>query len=752
MSDTVFTQVGYTLGGLVNYIKMGEIGLPDIQRPFVWPNSKVRDLFDSMYRGYPVGYLLFWKNGFLDDSKTIGTDDKQKIPNLLIVDGQQRMTSLYAVIRRIEVVRKNYDKEFIKIAFNPIDEKFEVHDAAIAKNKSFIPDISVLWDEETDLFEISESYISGLEETREIEPEEKKKIRRAISSVEGLKNFPFTALELSPDINEEQVAEVFVRINSQGESLKQSDFILTLMSVFWDEGRKDLEEFCGKARKPSSSGEPSPYNHYIHPDPDQMLRACVGFGFKRARLKYVYSILRGKDLETEKFSEALREKQFGVLKEAQGKTLDIQYWHDFLKSLRLAGYMSKKMLTSDNNLIFSYILYLMGRLEYGVDSFVLRKTIAKWFFMSNINRRYTGSPESAMEFDLARFREITDKDEFVSILNSISDSILTGDYWSISLPTELATSSPRSPSLFSYHAALILLDAKALWSNMKFTDILDPNIVSNKSAVEKHHLFPFNYLKNLGYKSTRDTNQIANYALLEWGDNVKISDQAPKDYINEMEERFSPSELEKMYYWHALPKEWYLMDYPEFLIQRRELISKVIRDGYEHLSKEIEYDPISSDEHSADDIISQGESENIEFKSTLRINLHTQDKDSRIENTVMKTIAGFLNTRGGELFIGIDDSGQAIGIENDKFKSLDNMSLHLVNLINDRIGKVYMFFITISFPEHDGVTVMSVKCRPSPKEIFLKEKGAEKFYVRTGPSTVELTGHEMQQFISQRFR
>ena len=193
--------------------------------------------------------------------------------------------------------------------------------------------------------------------------------------------------------------------------------------------------------------------------------------------------------------------------------------------------------------------------------------------MSNINRRYTGSPESAMEFDLARFREITDKDEFVSILNSVPDSILTGDYWSISLPTELATSSPRSPSLFSYHAALILLDAKALWSNMKFTDILDPNIVSNKSAIEKHHLFPFNYLKNLGYKSTRDTNQIANYALLEWGDNVKISDQAPKDYINEMEERFSPSELEKMYYWH-IQKEWYLMDYPEFLIKRRELIAR----------------------------------------------------------------------------------------------------------------------------------------------------------------------------------
>ena len=751
MSGTVFTQVGYTLGGLMNYIEMGEIGLPDIQRPFVWPNAKIRDLFDSMYRGYPVGNLLFWKNGYSDDHKAIGTDTKQRIPNLLIVDGQQRLTSLYAVINNIEVIRKNYDKEYIRIAFNPVENKFEVYDAAIARNKAYLSDISVLWDKDTDLFKIAEEYISGLEEIRELNDEDKRLIRKSISAVEGLKNFPFTALELSPEISEEQVAEVFVRINSKGESLKQSDFILTLMSVFWDDGRKELEEFCGNARQPSLTGKASPYNHYIHPGPDQMLRVCVGLGFKRARLKYVYSILRGKDLETEKFSDKLRDKQFEVLKNAQSKTLNIQYWHDFMKSLRLAGYMSKSMITSDNNLLFCYMLYLMGRLEYEVDQFVLRKTIAKWFFMSSLTKRYTGSPESAMEFDLARFREITEKDEYISILNTVADSILTGDYWSITLPTDLATSGARSPSQFSYYAALILLDAKALWSNLKISDIQNPDIIANKSSVEKHHLFPFSYLKGLGYKSTRDTNQIANYSLLEWGDNISISDQAPKDYVPIIEKRFSKADLEKMYYWHALPKDWHLMDYPEFLNKRRELIAKVVRDGYLHLSKDIDHDPEYDHIKSVPELVSHGENVGVEFKSTLRINLHTGEKDERIEHAVLKTITGFLNARGGDLLIGVEDDGNYIGVRHDKFENHDKMNLHLINLIKDKIGPQYMMYLTIRFSEHADRHIMTVNCKPSKKEVFLKENNTEKFYLRTGGATVELTGHQMQEYIRQHF-
>lgn len=111
MGDTVFTKVDYTLGALISAIELGTIGLPDIQRPFVWKNALVRNLFDSMYRGFPIGYLLFWKNGSAESARGIGVDQKQKIPELLIVDGQQRLTSLYAVIKGIPVIRENYEHE-----------------------------------------------------------------------------------------------------------------------------------------------------------------------------------------------------------------------------------------------------------------------------------------------------------------------------------------------------------------------------------------------------------------------------------------------------------------------------------------------------------------------------------------------------------------------------------------------------------------------------------------------------------------
>jgi len=427
MSETVFTKVDYDLGGLVKFIALGEIGLPDIQRPFVWKNAKVRDLFDSMYKGYPVGYLLFCQNGLADD-RAIGTDRKQKPPRLVIVDGQQRMTSLYAVIKGVNVVRENYDNEKICIAFNPLEERFEVADAAIRRDKAYIPDISILWSGDIKITKIIREHIANLKTSRDISEDQESVIEDSILKLQSLLTYPFTALELASNISEEDVSDVFVRINSKGTPLNQADFILTLMSVFWDEGRSELEHFCRLAKKPAK-GTASPFNYFIEPSPDQLLRVDVGVAFKRARLKYVYS----------------------------------------MNCIRQAGFRSGKMISSQNNFLFSYILYLIGRTEYKVAEFELRRSISRWFFMSSVTGRFTGSPESAMEFDLARLRDVNTADDFVQMLNKICDITLTNDFWGVSLPNDLATSSPRSPSLFAYHAALVLLDARALFSKIRVT-------------------------------------------------------------------------------------------------------------------------------------------------------------------------------------------------------------------------------------------------------------------------------------------
>lgn len=582
MKATLFKEVGYSLSKLIEDIDIGEIGLPDIQRPFIWNQAKVRDLFDSMYKGFPVGYLLFWANGIGNDHRQIGVDAKQNIARLLIVDGQQRLTSLYSVLKGKPVLKSDYKSQHIRIAFCPKDAKFEVADAAIQRNPEYIPDISQLWAGEISRNKFVKNFLERLRKYREVSDDEEDFLCESIDRLYDLRSYPFTALELSSTVNEEDVADVFVRINSKGITLNQADFILTLMSVFWDEGRTQLEQFCRKAKQPSIS-EASPYNHFLEPSPDQLLRVSVGFGFRRARLQYVYSILRGKDLETEQFSEKSRIQQFEILKQAQSEVLNLQNWHEFLKTLVRAGFRSTSMISSQAALLYAYVMFLIGKRNYHLDTYTLRNLVARWFFMTTLTARYSSSPETTMEADLARLRTINDGDSFCHILEQIITETFTDDFWDINLPNSLATSSSRSPSLFAYYASLNLLDAHVLFSKMKVSELLDPALKAKKSATERHHLYPRNYLKKMDITELRDTNQIANFALVEWIDNIDISDKAPSLYLPEYLKRFNETEIRQMYYWHGLTDRWEEMPYNDFLISRRKMIAQVIRDGFSKL-------------------------------------------------------------------------------------------------------------------------------------------------------------------------
>lgn len=579
----LFKQVDYNLVTLIQNIDMGVIGLPDIQRPFKWNDAKVRDLFGSMYKGYPVGYLLFWANAHQDNVKVIGTDNKQKAPSLLIVDGQQRLTSLYAVIKGKEVLRDNFEKDKIQISFNPLSEEFIVFGEVIrdGKEKEYIKNISELWDKDINLYKFISSYVNELRAIRTVTPEEENKIADNISKLKNLEGYPFSALELDPNINEDAVADIFVKINSQGQSLNTADFILTLMSVYWEDGRKELEKFSRESKTPSN--EVSPFNYIMQPDPDQLLRCSVGLGFRRARLQNVYNILRGKDLETGEFSAEKRDQQFNKLKDAQAKALDVTTWHEFLKAIQQAGFIREDIISSGNNILYSYVMFLIGRYDYNLDYARLKQLIARWFFFTSLTGRYTGSPETIMEMDLAKLRTITTADEFETIISGIITSNLPNDYWDVTLPNNLATSSPRSPELFGYYAAQIVLGVKGLFSRSEVRNLIQAGLKSKKSALEKHHLFPKRYLEKIGYQDQTLRNQIANFALVEWSDNIEISDTSHQEYLPTYINKFSVEEVAEMYHWHALPQNWQEMKYEDFLIERRKMIAGVIKEAFERL-------------------------------------------------------------------------------------------------------------------------------------------------------------------------
>ena len=586
---TVFKKVDYELAGLLHYIDIGDIGLPDIQRPFVWSAAKVRDLFDSMYQGFPVGYLLFWSNAQMNGVRQIGLDNKgHQVPSLLIVDGQQRLTSLYSVFRGKPILDENYQERKIEIAFRPRDGKFDVSDAAIKRDPEFIPDIAELWTSKKSSRKLVNDFLNGLEQKREISDAEEEVIAHNLDRLFDLEKYPFTALEIAHTVDEEQVADIFVRINSQGVKLNQADFILTLLSVFAEDLRLELEQFSRASRlAPQPGAGPSPYNHFIQVSPDQLLRVGIGLGFYRARLRSVYQILRSKDPVTGEFLAEHQGNLFNTLRESQKKVLNLTLWHQFFSALVGAGFRSSQMISSGNALLYSYVFYLVGKTRYGVPSYDLDKLIGRWFYAVTLSGRYTNSPETVMESDLNLIKDLPDGDAFVATLNKVIQDTLTHDFWAITLPNDLDTSSARSPALFAYYAAQNLLQAPVLFSNKRISDLLDPALQPKKRPLDRHHLFPRAWLES--DKNERQVtdlkliNQTANFALLEWPDNLNISATPPFEYLPDMRSRFASEEWERMCRFHALPEGWEHLPYDEFLAHRRVLMAEIIRKGFEYL-------------------------------------------------------------------------------------------------------------------------------------------------------------------------
>lgn len=587
MTGPLFKRVDCDVEYLVSAIDQGTVGLPEMQRPFVWPTTKVRDLFDSMFKGYPIGYLLLWASDETAKVRQIGVGQHgTDTPSTLIIDGQQRLTSLYSVMRGKPVLDKDFSHRKLTIAFRPLTGDFAVATAAHKKDPEWLSDISDIYTRSDGAYLIISQFIAIIKKHRgTLSAEEESDIADNIQRLLQLKKYPFSALEINAQTDEEDVSNIFVRVNSAGTDLGQADFILTLMSVFWEDGRRALDSFCRESRIPSVNGA-TPYNQFIQPDPDQLIRVSVGYGFRRARLKYAYLILRGKDLETGEFTEERRKEQLARLTAAQARVLDLQNWHEFLKSVMQAGYIRGDMISSATSLLYAYVFYLIGKYDYGLSGQPLRRAISRWFFMSTLTGRYSSNFESQMEQDLADLRSVKSSVDFLQHIDNVIASVLTPDFWTITLPTmHLATASHRSPAWFAYCAALCICDAPVLFSDLKVSQLLNPIADAKKSAIERHHLFPKQYLASIDIADDRDRNQIANYALVEWIDNVEISDDSPAKYLPKHIERFQydPARLHEFSLWHALPANWETMDYYSFLEERRKLMAAIIRKGYERI-------------------------------------------------------------------------------------------------------------------------------------------------------------------------
>lgn len=585
----------HSVDNIISWISSGEIAIPEMQRPFVWETSKVRDLMDSLYKGYPVGYLIIWKNP--DVKLKDGTLSSGK---KIVIDGQQRITALTAAIAGKDVVNQQYKKVRIKISFNPIDEKFEVFNPAIEKDSKYIDDISEVFKPDFNSFNFAVKY----GELNNVNPAD---VSNTITKLTAIKNNSIGVIDLDSDLDIETVTDIFIRINSKGTVLSQADFAMSKISSNEKYGgdviRKTIDYFCHLNQRPmdleaikENDKEFAKLDEFnkikwivnnaddiYSPAYTDILRVAFTSQFYRGKLSDLVNLLSGRNFETRDYEEEIAEESYRKLNEGVLKFVNKTNYDRYMMILNSAGIIDSSLIRSDNALNFGYALFILLR-DKGIDSNKIETIVRKWLVLSVLTGRYSGSPESMFDYDIKRFN-LNDPEEY---LKSVELGQLSDAYWDHILPERLNTSVSSSPYFKLYLMAQVYSHDKGFLSK----DISIEALIANRGDI--HHLFPKKYLQNNGHNLRNDYNQIANYVMTQSEINIRIKDDAPNVYMKKVLDQIDNQDsyigaittkegLEESFKQNCIPEEFvnYTVNhYFDFLHKRRYLMAQKIKEYY----------------------------------------------------------------------------------------------------------------------------------------------------------------------------
>lgn len=598
MSTQRYSVTPHPIETLLTWVKSGEIAIPEIQRPFVWEATKVRNLLDSLYQGYPVGYLIAWRNPTVklkDGSTSAG--------KRILIDGQQRVTALMASLLGKEVLTEDYETVQIRIAFNPQDETFEVANPAIQRNTAWLPDVATVFQPATDVFQLVSDYCAANDGFS------KDKVFKIIEKLRGIVHNHVGVIELAEDLDIETVTEIFIRVNSAGKPLSQADFAMSKIAVNETYGgnmlRKAIDYFCHlavapefnskiqKADKPFVESEFYGKMKWIcdinddiyDPTYTDMLRVAFTSEFGRGKLQDLVALLSGRNFETKQYEEIIAESSFARLKQGILAFINETHFDRITMILRSAGFILSDLISSQNAVNFAYILYLRGRKE-GIPAADLERLVRRWYAMSTLRGRYSGSPESTFDFDIRQIDARGVRDYVETVLNNE----LPDSFWTGMLPQFMNTSSIKSPYFLCYKAAQVKLGDKGFLSR----DITVRDLLLNRADV--HHLYPRQHLKGLQFTSAM-YNQIGNYVIAQSEINIAIGAKDPKVYFAELADQchggpkkyggiVDREELLANLRVNCIPEamlDGNAIDFRDFLNQRRQLMAQKIRTWFELL-------------------------------------------------------------------------------------------------------------------------------------------------------------------------
>ena len=583
---------------LLSWIKSGDIAIPEIQRPFVWKAVKVRDLIDSLYQGYPVGYIITWrnpdvklKNGELSAGKKV------------LIDGQQRITALTAAIVGQRVLNKNYKEINIRIAFNPLNERFEVLNKAYEKSPEWINNINPIVNDEISITKAIRQYIKANPKADE------NLIEDRIENLKKIKNKQVGIIELDASLDIDTVTEIFIRINQKGVVLSNADFVMSKIASDEQHGgnkmRKMIDYFCRllvdkgfikhivdndtnfidsdyyKGIKWIAANSDDLYC----PDYIDMLRVAFTFKFTRGKFSDLVALLSGRNFETRTYEGEISAASYQKLSDGLEAFVNQTNYQRFLMILKSTGLISRKLISSQNSLNFAYALYLKLR-DQGMSEPEIQGYVKRWLILSIFIGRYSGSAESRIDEDI---KQINEKGIDVYLLQ-MEQAHLGEGFWDFGLINDLESSSVNNNAYTLYLASQVNCNSVAFLSkSMTITSLIE-------QRGDIHHIFPKQYLINNGY-TQKAYNQVANFVYTEQATNIKVGKMPPNDYLDKIRQQIKEGSNQIS----TLDAECALLeniktndipsfiidathhDYDRFLKERRKMMSKKLKAYYENL-------------------------------------------------------------------------------------------------------------------------------------------------------------------------
>ena len=591
----------YSVSSILGYVENSQIAIPEIQRPFVWKGEEVRALIDSLYEGYPIGYLIVWQNSQVR-VRNFGKGGTKKI----LIDGQQRVTALMAALLGKEVLDEQYQSHRIRIAFNPLagkgEERFAVCDTKHEEDSRWIPDISIFFRRDFSFRQFEKEY-------KEANPDEDfTPLEESVDTLKEIVKHQVGVIELSFLLDIDVVSEIFIRINLQGKPLNQEDFVMSKISVNEQYGgdyiRNCIDYFCHLLREPSfyqvlQQNETEFFNSeygkaltwcqneeqslYI-PSYADVLKVVLISYFGKTRIGDLVHLLSGRDGEKKGFSKKeiskkeiskkVSEEAFEKLGAGVKAFVCEENFQGFQKALKKAGYSCSRLLYSQSVLNYCYAMYLL-MYRQGIGEKERESLLTKWITMAMITGHYQSGGESTVQKDYANAQE----EGFASYLAQIEELKLTDEFYNNILPEKFTSTTARTAPFLAYVATQCARGVHSLYSDVTMEELY-------KNKTESYQILPKAYLAKCGYKTREIYGQVANLTYISKETKDIIRKKSPVDYKEDLEKAIGIEKIRTSLKENGLAETILTAnetDVIQILADRRRQMASEIRDFYKTL-------------------------------------------------------------------------------------------------------------------------------------------------------------------------